>query len=379
MKRRDKGTGCLYRRGQTWWIKYYDPHGRARQESTLTTSKTKAQEKLKIALGKCATGTLEEPQIKRITIDELAENFFRDYRINGKRSLNTTEARWRLHLAPFFGGMKAVNVTSEQLARYVDERQQQDATNATINRELSALKRMFSLGFKVRPQKVMQIPPFPRLAEDNIRQGFLEDETYYKLIENTELWFRALIECGRSYGWRLKELLSMRVSQADVSQRVIRLEPGTTKNRDGREVIMSTTIFELLSALVEGKQPDSYVFTRSNGKRVKDFTKTWKNICTKAGVPKLLFHDLRRTGARNMRRAGISEGLIMRIGGWKTRSVFDRYNIIDRRDMANAVRQLEEHEKKLAEARISYNLSYSAPSKVQTTPPTKPTNPSVVN
>jgi len=37
-----------------------------------------------------------------------------------------------------------------------------------------------------------------------------------------------------------------------------------------------------------------------------------------------------------MRRAGISEDLIMRIGGWKTRSVFDRYNIIDRRDMANA-------------------------------------------
>jgi hypothetical protein len=72
-----------------------------------------------------------------------------------------------------------------------------------------------------------------------------------------------------------------------------------------------------------------------------------------------------------MRRAGISEKVIMRIGGWKTHSVFDRYNIIDRRDVANAVRQLEEHEKKLAEARNGYNSGYSAPSEVQNTPPEK--------
>jgi len=68
-------------------------------------------------------------------------------------------------------------------------------------------------------------------------------------------------------------------------------------------------------------------------------------------------------------RAGISEGLIMRIGAWKTSRVFDRYNIIDRRDMTNALRQLEEHEKMLAESRNGYNSCYCAPSEVQTVPP----------
>jgi integrase len=369
--RRDKGSGCLYPRGKTWWIKFYDSNGRPHQESTKTSNESEAKRKLKIRLAQCATGSFNGLAVERIKVDELAEDFLRDYRINGKKSIDDAEARWKLHLKPFFGGMKAVHVSSQQLARYVDERQQQGASNATVNRELAALKRMLNLGQQSTPPKVMRVPRFPHLAENNVRTGFLEDSQYDKLIEGAELWCRALVECGRSYGWRVQELLSMRVSQVDVSQRVIRLEPGTTKNREGREVIMSATIFGLLSALVEGKQPGDYVFTRTNGKPVRDFRDTWENARTKAGVPKLLFHDLRRTGARNMRRAGVSEGLIMKIGGWRTRSVFDRYNIIDRRDMANAVRQLEEHEKKLAEARNGYNSGYSEPSEAKNTPPEK--------
>jgi len=61
---------------------------------------------------------------------------------------------------------------------------------------------------------------------------------------------------------------------------------------------------------------------------VKMFRGTWKNACKYAGVPELLFHDLRRTGARNLRRAGVAEGVIMKIGGWRTRSVFERYAIL---------------------------------------------------
>jgi integrase len=62
------------------------------------------------------------------------------------------------------------------------------------------------------------------------------------------------------------------------------------------------------------------VFTRPDGKPVRDFRETWANACKAAGVPGLLFHDLRRTAARNLRRAGIAEGIIMKIGGWRTRS-----------------------------------------------------------
>jgi integrase len=105
------------------------------------------------------------------------------------------------------------------------------------------------------------------------------------------------------------------VTNLDVAQCVIRLEPGTTKNRDGRQVLMTDSVHKLLSALVHGKSADDYVFTRANGKAVRDFRAMWQNACADAGVPELLFHDLRRTGTRNLLRAGVAEGIIMKIGG----------------------------------------------------------------
>jgi len=308
---------------------------------------------LRTRLAEINQGTFVGPLLERTKVDDLATMFVRDYRINGRKSLTDAEARWNRNLKPFFGSMRAVDVTSEQLARYVDKRQQEEAANATINRELAALKRMFHLGQQATPPKVVRAPKFPKLAENNIRKGFLEDGQYRKLIEYCpDLWFRSLVECGRTYGWRVSELLTMRVNQLDVSQRVIRLEPGTTKNRDGREVMMTDEVCMLLSALVHGKPAEDHVFTRSNGRPVCDFRVTWKNACAHAGVPDLLFHDLRRTGARNLRRAGVAEGIIMKIGGWRTRSVFERYAIVSPSDMNDAILKLQESEKRVEQERV---------------------------
>jgi integrase len=340
------------------------------RESTHTANEKKAEKALATRLAEINQQTFIGPHLERTKIDELADGFLREYRINQRKSLDDAEARWKLHLKPFFGGMRAVDVTSEQLARYVDKRQQQEAANATINRELAALKRMFHLGQQATPPKVIRAPQFPKLAENNVRSGFLEDGQYRRLVEHyPALWFRSLVECGRTYGWRVSELLNMRVKQVDLTQRVIRLEPGTTKNRDGREVIMTEAVHALLSAMIHSKEHDDYVFTRDNGKRVRDFRGSWRRACTYVGVPSLLFHDLRRTGARNMRRAGIAEGVIMKIGGWRTRSVFERYAIVDRSDMTDAILKLQTSEKQITQehqaarsTQSGHNESISLPS-----------------
>jgi integrase len=104
---------------------------------------------------------------------------------------------------------------------------------------------------------------------------------------------------------------------------------------------MTLPVRALLTQCVNGKGPDDYVFSRADGKPVRDFRGTWAKACEAAKVPNLLFHDLRRTAARNLRRAGVAEGVIMKIGGWKTRSVFERYAIVSQSDIRDAMAKLE--------------------------------------
>ena len=173
----------------------------------------------------------------------------------------------------------------------------------------------------------------------------MEQSGFDKLCKLTkEVWLRLFLEMAFTYGWRKKQFLTLRVRQVNLLTNSIRLDVGTTKNKDGLEVAMTETIRELVKLAVAGKDPGDYLLTRATGQPVKDFRKTWHKLSVQAGLGRmvcrecgkvvigkkcecggkrvkyvgLILHDFRRSAARELRRAGVPESTIMDIGGWKT-------------------------------------------------------------
>ena len=124
--------------------------------------------------------------------------------------------------------------------------------------------------------------------------------------------------------------------RVDLKVGIIRLDPGERKNEEVRTVYLNDEMMrEMVTLHTKRRQGCPYVF-HGNGQLIKRFTRPCKTACKKAGLEEKLFHDFIRTSARNDIRAGIPERVVMKTKGWKTRSVLDRYNILNDQDLKEA-------------------------------------------
>ena len=135
------------------------------------------------------------PKVGRVTFEEAAEALLTDYRVNGLRSLNHVQRRVKIGLEPWFGGRRMAQITPDDVQRFVEHRQTAGgAANATINRELAALKRMFSLAIK--RGRLLHGPYIPLLQEDNIRQGFFEREQFEAVRRHLPAELHGVVDAG---------------------------------------------------------------------------------------------------------------------------------------------------------------------------------------
>ncbi len=335
--------GSIYKRGNVRWIAYYK-NGKLYRESTGLESEREARRILKLREGEVASGRFSGLRPQRIRFGELAQGLVNDYRVNGRKSLDRAERSIR-HLEEFFGGMRAIEITTDYVKAYIAERKEEGASNATINRELSALKRMFSLAKKETPPKVINVPYIPHLEENNARQGYLEHDEFLAVRKNLPEHLKTAMTMAYYTGMRKGEILGLRWEQVDIERGMIKLESQDTKNAEPRIIPMSEEVRQAVAEHWEKHMKEDplcpWVFTW-RGKRVQDFEKAWATACRKAEVNRL-FHDLRRTAVRNMVRAGIPEVVAMKISGHKTRSIFDRYNIVNEEDLVKAAEKLSDY------------------------------------
>ena len=367
---RKRGNGSIFKQPgcSTWTIQYYAYNGKRVREATGSADYRAAQLKLRSRLVAIDRGEPIEPrQRQQVIIAVLYEGLRRHYRNNKLKSQDAVERRW-LHLKSEFAEVPARSVTRDKLDAYVDKRLGEGAANATVNRELAALKQALRLG---ADKHKVTVPQFPYLAENNVRRGFIEQADFERLRGlATDLWLRLFLEIAFEFGWRKNEILGLRVRQVNLLTSLIRLDVGTTKNLEGREVTMSKNIRELVSQAVVGKNSDDQLLTRADRSPVKDFRKSWKNLCEKAGLSGLHIHDFRRSAARELRKAGVPESTIMDIGGWKTREMFKRYAITDTKDIAAAISKREQ-------ARIENSHDFGHDSPANCHAPLEPTTPRI--
>jgi len=337
--------GSLYKRGRIWWIKYYQ-NGRSFRESSKSRKVRDAKRLLRKREGEIVTSRFTGLEPGRVSFAELAQEFLDDYRINSRKSLVWAERRIERHLKPFFGELRVADITTQHVRTYATKRLEQRASNGSVNRELAALKRMFNLAAAMTPPKVIRVPYIPMLKESNVRKGFFEHSEYLALRRNLPEYLKPVLTFGYYTGARVGEILNLRWRQVDLKGGTVHLDPGTTKNDQPRTIPLARELvhtLKMLKAVHDLSRPDGEtVFTR-NGKRIRTFYVAWKSACERTGVSGRLFHDLRRTAVRNMVRAGVPERVAMAISGHKTRSVFDRYNIVAERDLQEAARRLEDH------------------------------------
>lgn len=338
---RDRRTGEI-RKCSTWWIVYHF-NGQRIAENARTQNRAEALRLLKKRTGDAATGRLVGPELDRTTLDQLIAIVEADYSANSRKSLERVQGA-AIRLRAFFrGDRKTREITTDRITAYQAHRLEAGAARATVNYELAVLRRGFRLG--VRAGKVGIRPEIQMLHVDNARKGFLEREQFENVLQHLPEHLKPVVSIAYITGWRIKsELLTRQWRHVDFANGWLRLDPGETKNGEGREFPFTPELRAILEKQRDRvreieRAKDSIIVSifvcplgvgrAPGGSAIKDFRGSWKNACKAAGVVGRIPHDLRRTAVRNLERAGVPRSAAMKMTGHKTEAVYRRYAIAE--------------------------------------------------
>lgn len=359
-------------KNRTMWMGRFYENGARVTASLKTTDYQEACRILKDKEGDVAKGIPVGESIgerNAYTFEEATRAIVNDYRNKGRASTADVAGRIENHLAPVFGGKRMADITATMIADYTSARRKAKAERATVNRELAALRRMFRLGVLAR--RIHFRPHIEMLVEDNARQGFFERDDFNAICQHLPEWMQHVMRFAYCTGWRVQsEVARLEWREVDEDARVLRLSPQKAKNKRGR--VFPYDVLRELAAVIDARAAvrdalrakgiiTPHVFCLDDGAAIfveslrdeesddeqmqpfliKRCRTLWRDACAAAHVPGRLLHDFRRTAVRNLVRAAVPEKQAMTLTGHKTRSVFDRYDIVNEADLRVAVGKLD--------------------------------------
>jgi integrase len=209
---------------------------------------------------------------------------------------------------------------------------------ATINREVAAIKRALNLAMIYAKISSNPIATVTMLPEHNIRERVLTDKEFERLLCAAPEHIKPILIVAFYEPMRFQEIILLKWNELDFKSEpgFIRLVANRTKGKkSGRVIPMHPRVKETFQSL-PSRFKGGRVFQK-RGKSFFDFRKSFNQAKQDAGVDDFLFHDFRHCAVTNLRRAGNDIATIMKISGHKTLSMFQRYNLVDEKDISQVV------------------------------------------
>src|SRR3989442_393978 len=244
-------------------------------------------------------------------------------------------------------GWRVADITTERVDEFLAARRAGGVKLDTAQADLRWLRHACNLAVEAKRLTRDQVPTIKTHYPQNVRTNFPEPEQLAAIIAALPEYLRGVVAFAVTTAWRVKSMvLPLWWQHVDWKRQLVTLPADLSKNK--RPVKFPFGPLPDLKRLLERQLASgepvsaSHVFHRPDGRAIdyKAMRTAWRAACRKAKCQGTWLHDLCRVGARNLRRAGVSGSEVMKMGRWKTPSMFHRYDIVDEKDLNASVAKL---------------------------------------
>jgi integrase len=351
------GTGCVtqlriknedgtIRKSRYWYLLYY-VNGRQIRESSKTESKMQAEALLQVRLGEAQMGVRPHQDVKQLKYEDVRDALLAEYENQHRGSLFTAADGHKYipsikHLDNFFKRRRCIDINTDLIRKFIAHRRAEGAADPTVRKNLTILRSMLNMARKEGKLRGQDVPHFPMPKDSDPAGQYLEPQKFSELLghlpENLHPFFTFMYYTG----CRVGAVKNIRWTMVNKDCDEIKIPAELMKARTPLTLVLAGAGLEPVSKMLKKmfRLDDDAVFDHTN------YRWAWQTACHAVGVgvqsagrryKGLRIHDLRCSAAINLVDGGVPEDIAMKIGSWKTREMFSRYNVINTKRIRDAM------------------------------------------
>ena len=312
----------LYKRGNTWWVRFTAPNGQQIRRSAKTANRQQAQEFLDRLKAGCWR-TLQLGEKPKRTWQEAVERWLQEKK--GVKTSYINDVRCLRWLHPFLYDKHLHEISRDDVDHIIQTRLAEGVKNATVNRMMETMR-----GILRKAEKdwewIDKATHVPMLPEPKRRIRWLTQEEADRLLVELPVHLAEMVRFTLATGLREANVTQLQWSRVDMQRACAWIHPDQSKSRKAIPVPLNANALAVLKrqkALESNPSPFVFLF---RGKSVnKANTKAWRDALVRAGIEEFRWHDLRHTWATWHIQQGTPLYVLQELGGWAGPEMVQRY------------------------------------------------------